>query len=90
MTEKLENLCHRLEAKRLSLVFSAESGSRAWGFASPNSDYDIRFIFCKDLERYLSLQDGVQDIRIKRRTIWTLPGGICAKPSCLPENQIHR
>jgi predicted nucleotidyltransferase len=65
MPDPIKELLPRLEAKRLKLVFSAESGSRAWGFASPDSDYDVRFIFCKDLQRYLSLQDGVQDIQYK-------------------------
>jgi predicted nucleotidyltransferase len=65
MIDPIAELQPRMDAKRLQLVFSAESGSRAWGFASPDSDYDVRFIFCKDLERYLSLQDGVQDIQYK-------------------------
>jgi predicted nucleotidyltransferase len=51
-----------LSAKHVSLVFAAESGSRAWGFPSPDSDYDIRFIFAKRTQDYLSLQDDVQDI----------------------------
>jgi uncharacterized protein len=61
----LDDLHKRLEGKRLKLVFAAESGSRAWGFHSPDSDYDVRFIFAKPVETYLSLHDGLQDIQYK-------------------------
>lgn len=42
----------RAAGVRLPLVI--ESGSRAWGFPSPDSDYDCRFIFVRPLDDYLT------------------------------------
>ena len=37
------------------VLLAVESGSRAWGFASPDSDYDVRFIYVNSRDWYLSI-----------------------------------
>ena len=39
----------------VTLLFAIESGSRAWGFPSRDSDYDVRFVYVRPLDWYLSL-----------------------------------
>lgn len=48
------------EKENVKILHAVESGSRAWGFASPDSDYDVRFIYVRDRDSYLSLQ-GMKD-----------------------------
>ena len=45
------------EKENIKVLHVIESGSRAWGFASPDSDYDVRFIYVRDKDFYLSLRD---------------------------------
>lgn len=40
------------------VLHAVESGSRAWGFASPDSDYDVRFIYVRRKEDYLKLNES--------------------------------
>lgn len=47
-----------IEAKEnVTILLAVESGSRAWGFASPDSDYDVRFIYVRPMEAYLQLNE---------------------------------
>lgn len=39
----------------IKILYALESGSRAWGFESLDSDYDVRFIYCQKKDWYLSI-----------------------------------
>lgn len=49
------------EKENVKIIMAIESGSRAWGFASPGSDYDVRFIYIRRPEDYLKLE-GIRDV----------------------------
>ena len=57
----LEKLKEIEERENVKIIHCIESGSRAWGFASPDSDYDVRFIYVRPLEYYLRL-DSTRDV----------------------------
>lgn len=59
--EKLKEI-ERQENCRILLA--VESGSRAWGFASPDSDYDVRFVYVRPKEFYLKLEQARDVIEI--------------------------
>ena len=45
------------EQSDVTILYACESGSRAWGFASPDSDYDVRFIYVHKQDYYLSIDE---------------------------------
>lgn len=63
MPEKLsdaiaEMLAEVEETEGVRVCLAVESGSRAWGFASTDSDFDVRFIYVHHPDWYLSIEDG--------------------------------
>ena len=57
MEELIKRKLSEIEIKEnVKIVHAIESGSRAWGFASPDSDYDVRFIYVRPTEYYLKLE----------------------------------
>lgn len=62
MRKKIKEQLRRIEdAENIKILLAVESGSRAWGFASPDSDYDVRFVYIRSLEDYLRL-DAIRDV----------------------------
>lgn len=48
----------------IRILLAVESGSRAWGFASTDSDYDVRFIYIRPRDFYLKLESTRDVIEI--------------------------
>ena len=56
MTAILEQLRALEHEHGFRVLYACESGSRAWGFASADSDYDVRFVYVHRSEWYLSVR----------------------------------
>ena len=61
MFEEIKNELARLESENeIRILLAVESGSRAWGFASRDSDWDVRYIYIHKLDWYLKI-DALKD-----------------------------
>ena len=49
------------QRENVRILYACESGSRAWGFASNDSDYDVRFVYVRNKADYLRLE-GLRDV----------------------------
>src|SRR5215510_9193481 len=55
VTQSIYKAIEEIESEHdVRVLYACESGSRAWGFASPDSDYDVRFIYVRKRDWYLS------------------------------------
>ena len=55
--EILDKLAEIEKRENVKILYAVESGSRAWGVESPDSDYDVRFVYVRPKEEYLRLQE---------------------------------
>jgi predicted nucleotidyltransferase len=62
--EILTKLNEIQDENNIKILYSCESGSRAWGFASKDSDYDVRFIYIHALDWYLSIKEQKDSIEL--------------------------
>lgn len=68
MDRIIQNKLREIEEKfQVKVLYAVESGSRAWGFPSKDSDYDVRFIYIHQPQWYLSIDP--QGIGAKRDVI---------------------
>ncbi len=83
----MEDIENRIKEKLLDLeknqniriIYACESGSRAWGFASADSDYDVRFIYIRPLEEYLKLEGQKDFIEAELNEVYDINGWDIAK-----------
>ncbi|UPL51115.1 nucleotidyltransferase domain-containing protein [Hymenobacter sublimis] len=58
MLSRIQKAITQLETTHgIRVLYACESGSRAWGFPSPDSDYDVRFIYSHPAEWYQTLDE---------------------------------
>ena len=65
----IEKLQQIEKQENVRILHAVESGSRAWGFESPDSDFDVRFIYVRPRDYYLKLE--------QTRDVWNSPSTIC-------------
>jgi len=59
MIEQIKNEILQLEVEQdIKILYAVESGSRAWGFASQDSDWDVRYIYIHNIDWYLQIYNG--------------------------------
>jgi uncharacterized protein len=75
MIEIIYNKLKSLEQEfNVRIVHACESGSRAWGFASPDSDYDVRFIYVHTKDHYLSIDEQRDVIELPINNVLDING----------------
>lgn len=58
MKERIKSELKNIELdENVKIIYACESGSRAWGFPSKDSDYDVRFVYVRPIDWYLSIFD---------------------------------
>ncbi len=58
----------------VKILLACESGSRAWGFASTDSDFDVRFIYAHKTNHYLSIENHRDVIELPVNEVLDISG----------------
>lgn len=75
MKEVIEQKLSELEqTENIKILYACESGSRAWGFASPDSDFDVRFIYSRNINHYLSIHDSTDVVGLPVNEVLDIGG----------------
>ena len=73
--ERIKQKLNEIEkTENIKILHCVESGSRAWGFASPDSDFDVRFIYCRPVDFYLKLEKTSDVINWELNDIYDING----------------
>ena len=78
------------EKEGVRVLHTVESESRAWGFASPDSDYDVRFVYVRSKEDYLRLDEPRDVIEWQLDEVLDINGWDLRKEQDTPCNTITR
>ena len=60
--------------RNVRILYAVESGSRAWGLASPDSDYDVRFVYVRPAEEYLRIDESPDFIEWQLDDVYDING----------------
>lgn len=72
--KELDHILAKIEATyKIKILYACETGSRAWGFPSPDSDYDVRFLYINEPDWYLSLHEQKDSIEFMEGD-WDITG----------------
>lgn len=62
------------QTEHVKILHCVESGSRAWGFPSPDSDYDVRFVYLRERDFYLDLSEQRDVIEWQLDDVYDISG----------------
>ena len=73
--ESIKQKLSEIEQKEnVRIIYACESGSRAWGFKSEDSDYDVRFVYVRNAQDYLRLEEKRDVIEAELNEVYDING----------------